>query len=201
MRPKFFGDSFDIVKQSLIRWLGRCGPWSAHPMFTEPVSSAEAKVFAQLLGVPLLSREVLAVDTDRTAYFACARSCESHLFLDPDTGLRLEKVNDGKEPAYLLGEELVAIADSRPEWLTLVFDQSVARGKEREQLKHKLATFARRGLHGFAYVSHACFLLVGRDRDALVTAVKAVQQQSGLPASRFVEGRIAEQGVAADRRE
>lgn len=186
MRLKFLGDSFDIVKQSLLRWLGSCGPWSAHPMFTERFSSAEAEVLSRLLGVPLLLQNVLTPDTDRDAYFASARECASHLFLDPDTGLSLRTVPADRRPAYLLREELVAIADLRPERLTLVFDQSLARGNEREQMEGKLAALADDGLHGFAYVSHACFLLVGRDGDAVTKALEAVQHQSRLPESRFL---------------
>lgn len=186
MRLPFLGDSFDIVKQSLLRWLGTCGPWSAHPMFTEPFPSADAEVLSRLLGVPLLSREVLTPDTDRDAYFAPARDCSSHLFLDPDTGLSLRTVPAAKRPTYLLRAELVDIAGSRPERLTLVFDKSVARGKEREQMEGKIAALADDGLHGFAYVSHACFLLVGRNGDAVVKALKAIQHQSRLPESRFL---------------
>jgi len=42
MRMRYFGDSYDIVKQSLLRWLQSFGPWSVLPMFTEPVSDEEA---------------------------------------------------------------------------------------------------------------------------------------------------------------
>ena len=82
---------------------------------------------------------VLDPDTDRDGYLAPARTCASHVFLDPDTGVTLKKIKAPEAPKYLLGDELVAIVQARPEWLTLVFDQSVARGKERAQLEEKLA--------------------------------------------------------------
>lgn len=198
MRLDKFGDTYDVVKQSLLRWLGNLGPWAAHPMFTEAVSGPEAKAFAGLLGVPLLSSEVLGANTDRIAYFTPARACASHLFLDPDTGLTLKKMEVSRIPAYLLGEELVSIVQARPEWLTLVFDQSVARGRERQQLEEKLAALAAHHVHGWAYMSHACFLLLGCDGPTVKRAVQVVQAQSRLPASRFVYGGAVEQGDEAD---
>ena len=50
MRMRYFGDSYDIVKQSLLRWLRTLGDWSAHPMFTEAVSDADVAAFETLLG-------------------------------------------------------------------------------------------------------------------------------------------------------
>ena len=32
MNPRFLGDSYDIVKQSLLRWLAFDGVWATHPM-------------------------------------------------------------------------------------------------------------------------------------------------------------------------
>jgi hypothetical protein len=123
MRLKYFGDSYDIVKQSFLRWLSPLGPWSAHPMFTEAVSDADAAVFSALIGVPLVTTGVLKAGVDRTAYFADAEVCEHHLFLDPDTGIQLNATRNGKAPAYVFGSELVRLAQRRPERLTLVFDQ------------------------------------------------------------------------------
>ena len=43
-------------------------------MFTEDVTPEEVTAFPRLLGVPLLSSEVLEAATNREAYFASARS-------------------------------------------------------------------------------------------------------------------------------
>lgn len=187
MHLKYLGDSFDIVKQSFLRWLSPWGRWCAHPMLTEPLSSSNAKVLSGLLGVRLISRQVLDADTDRNAYFTGARECASHLFLDPDTGVSLKHVARSKAPKYLLREELAAIVEARPRALTLVFDQSVARGREREQLAKKTAALKAHGLFSTAYVSHACFLFVASDRRLLDKAVRSLQRASHLPSSRFVE--------------
>jgi hypothetical protein len=160
-------------------------------MFTEPVPGEQVDAFARLLGVPILSQEMLRPETNRFAYFAAARACKTHLFLDPDTGLRFNRLGGKKAPSYLFGQELALIAGSRPSLLTLVFDQSLRRGNKPEHLEGKLRTLAAEGLHGAAYVSHACFLLVSRDADLVRKAVLAVLQQSGLPSSRFAEGGVA----------
>jgi hypothetical protein len=191
MRLKYFGDSYDIVKHSLLRWLAPCGPWAAHPMFTESVSADAAAAFSRLLGVRLISDQVLTPQTDRDAYFAAARGCRDHLFLDPNTGVRPEVTGGADAPSYLFGRELVSIACARPDALTLVFDQCLPRGGERQRLEEKLSGFASQGLHGVAYVSHACFLLVARDRGLLEEAFGVLRRESGLPSSRFIEPKAA----------
>src|SRR6266446_819700 len=185
MHVRFLGDSFDVVKQSLLRWLAHCGPWSAHPMFTEEVTIAEAETLSSLLGVSLISCEVLSTHSDRATYFAAARACSTHLFLDPDTGLFLGRLGHRREPAYLYADELAAIA-ARPKALTLVFDQSVPRGGERASLERKLSILAAEGLPGIGYVSHACFILVGREKGLVEDALRVLLRQSHLPKERFV---------------
>ncbi len=97
VRMRYFGDSYDIVKQSLIRWLADFGQWSAHPMFTEAVTAADVAAFESLLNVKVVSTDVLTLDTDRSAYLACGSAC-GHLFLDPDTGLRMPSTRGVRPP-------------------------------------------------------------------------------------------------------
>lgn len=186
MRPRYLGDSYDIVKQSLLRWLGSIGAWKAHPMFTEPVTPEEATAFSRLLGIPLLTADVLHAETDRQTYFAAARACRDHLFIDPDTGLRLKPTTGRNHSAYLFGPEVVAIVSERPERMTLVFDQSLARGGEREDLAEKMAFLEERGISSFAYVSHACFIVIAASRELLRNAWGVMLRESCLPEDRFV---------------
>src|SRR5438552_3690504 len=127
MRMRYFGDSYDIVKQSLLRWLRSFGEWSVHPMFTEPIKPSDVAALEALLGAKVASTEVLTLDTDRVAYFSCASSC-GHLFLDPDTGLRMLSTRGVRAPEYLFASELVRLSEQRSGSLTVVFDQSVGRG-------------------------------------------------------------------------
>src|SRR5436309_2796668 len=147
MRMRFFGDSYDIVKQSLLSWLRSFGEWSAHPMFTETVSAADVAAFESLLSVKVVSTEVLTLTTDRSAYFACTSSC-GHLFLDPDTGLRMLSTRGVRAPEYLFASELLRMSEQRPGSLTLVFDQGVGRGSAHLYLESKLRELRRYGILG-----------------------------------------------------
>lgn len=184
MNPKYLGDSYDIVKHSLLRWLQALGPWAVHPMFTEQVAEPDAAAFSRLIGAPLLSTTILS--SDRGTFVDTARACEGHLFLDPDTGLSLKTIGGRKASNYVFGSELIDIATSRPRSLTLVFDQCIARGQVREGLKGKLKYLRNRSVHGLAYESHACFVLVSCDA-ALLSKARCVLQEDGhLPSARLL---------------
>ena len=185
MKLKFFGDSYDIVKKSLISWLGEFGSWSAHPMFTEPTTLAQAALFARFLGTQLISTETLTPSTDRAAYFMPCWSA-GNLFLDPDTGVRLKVRRGLKSVNYVFGSELVALSQVRPSLLTLVFDQSFSRGSQMPHIQEKLEFFALHGVYGFAYTSHAPFLVLSSDSELAVRAHGRLLEVSGLPASRLV---------------
>ena len=185
MNVRFLGDSYDIVKQSLLRWLSPLGPWTVHPMFTCDESAAHADEFSRLVGAPLLSRQVLTPTTDRSEYFSSARVEASHLFLDPDTGLRATVTRGAKGPSYLFLDELKSIAGRRAGALTLVFDQSIPRGSEARALEAKLAACKAEGLHALAYTSHACFLLVATEAATAARAYDTLRNESRLPETRF----------------
>jgi hypothetical protein len=185
MKLRFFGDSYDIVKKSMFGWLAEFGSWAAHPMFTELVTSDKTASFSRFLGVRLVSTEPLTPATDRVKYFS---SCEAlgNLFLDPDTGVRLSPCRGLKSVNYVFAPELVALSRARPKALTLVFDQSFSRGSQARHIQEKLAFFESRGVHGFAYSSHAPFLLLSADLELAGRARERLIQVSGLPASRLV---------------
>lgn len=187
MKLDKFGDSYDVVKQGLLRWLSPCGAWLAHPMFTEPVNSLDSSAFSRFLGVPLLSTEVLDRESDRDAYFFTAASCADHLFLDPDTGLKVPAASRADAPAFVNGTELVALARGRPDKLTLVFDQSIDRRyPPRRQIEAKLSWLAERDVYGVTYESHACFVLVSATEAVLERALETLTTESRLPSARFV---------------
>jgi hypothetical protein len=185
MHMKYFGDSYDLVKLSFIGWLRRFGDWSVHPMLTEKATPEEIRAFERFLGTPLISTEILTTATDREKYLSSAYHA-GNLFLDPDTGLRMKSTNGVRAPEYLFSSELVRIVASRPKALTLVFDQSLPRGGEPAALLEKLKLLLAEGIHSFAYVSHACFVVAGHDRTLVEKARAHVQSESKLPASRFL---------------
>ena len=185
MDLKHFGDSHDVVKKSLLQWLSRFGPWAAHPMFTHEVSEAEAMAFARFLGIPLVSTDVLRQESERGAYLAACGGYPS-IFLDPDTGVRIHRREPGRSTEFVFDDELLAIAKARPSGLVLVFDQSVARGSERQDMQAKLDHFATKGLSGFSYVAQACFVILGSSRELVQNAHRELVLTSGLPADRMI---------------
>lgn len=191
MHIHYFGDSYDIVKQALLCWLRSFGEWSVHPMFTEPANEADVRAFGLMLNAKVISSEVFTTRSNRVAYLACAAGCD-HLFLDPDTGLRLQPTRGAGAPKYLFAGELVELAKKRPKSLTVVFDQSVARGSEKAHLSRKLQVLEQQGLFGFAYVSHACFLVVGQDQPLIKEALAQVIEKSRLPPIRFLSSFVSD---------
>ncbi|GIW53111.1 MAG: hypothetical protein KatS3mg082_2941 [Nitrospiraceae bacterium] len=185
MKRDFLGDSYDIVKHCLLSWLRPLGRWAVHPMFTEPVSPADADAYSKLLGAPLISVDQLHPDTDRSVYFAPARQCQDHLLLDPDTGISEKERRGSRAPAYLFMSDLKSIAASRRSAITMVFDQSLARGKEASELARKLKLLHDRDLSAIAYQSHASFVLVSRDRGVVKEAFDLLVRR-GLPEKRLL---------------
>ncbi len=183
---RYFGDSYDIEKLSLMGWLQDFGDWSVHPMLTEEASSEEVKSFERFLDTPVISSEVLTTSTNRESYFRCAARC-GNLFLDPDTGLKLRKTNGKNAPKYLFRSELIQLISLRSKQsLTLVFDQSLQRGNERRAVEHKLKDLRTHKIYCFAYISHACFIVGGRDEERVNSALIHVIAESRLPESRFL---------------
>jgi hypothetical protein len=127
---------------------------------------------------------VLCRQTDREKYFSTCRSARN-LFLDPDTGIRLE--SRGKKPEkYVFASELVEWCRLRSSTLTLIFDQSYSRSVLKENLmKNKLQFFAGQNISGFAYDSHATFLILGADAELVQSARKVLLERSGLPEGRL----------------
>jgi hypothetical protein len=155
-------------------------------MFTEEVTSAKAQEFSRLIGTQLVSSQTLTPTIDRAEYFSAFRG-EGNLFLDPDTGVSLRRLSGAKSVHFVFGEELVEWSRERPEALTLVFDQSYSRNVKKEvAIQEKLKYFAKVGISGIIYDSHATFLLLGANEELVARARKCLLEVSGLPEGRLV---------------
>lgn len=189
MHPSKFGDTYDIVKQSLLTWLAPCGTWAVDPMFAQPVSTPFVENFSRFLGVPLVTtKQVPSRQAERMHYFEAAIAWRStdHLFLDPDTGIAMSGGGAGRE--RLKVDELVRIAEGRSGSLVLVFDMSFARNRDREeQAKKKLSCLREHGVHALAYCSHANFVIASSDARVLENAMRTLKEASRLPDSRFIK--------------
>lgn len=74
---------------------------------------------------------------------------------------------------------------ARRDKLTAVFDQSFARGRKADdQLTDKLLDFEQRGIHSFAYRSHAHFLFLSKDQSVAAKS-RSLLIEAGLPDDRF----------------
>ena len=221
MHPDKFGDSYDIVKRSILGWLRPCGTWAVHPMFAEDFDQSFAAKYSAFLGVPLVKPKPpypvrkkgakrAAYLEERGVYFKDVGQWvkRDHLFLDPDTGLRLPPcgttrqwpgkylMTDESRPnkfvpeKYLTADELRDIAQKRPDKLVLVFDQSIEYGTDdmrRRETEKKLACLQNYGLSGRTYFSHANFVLVSACKKVLNDAHRILLRKSKLPEERIVE--------------
>lgn len=184
MRMQFFGDSYDVVKRFLIRTVAPDAKWVAFPMFTHEVAAAHISAFEAFLGVSVASPHTMTSSTDRAAHLSVLAD-HRHIFLDPDTGIKLKPSNGAEAVKYVFGPELVALCEQSPDRLLLVFDQSVPRGAERKAIAEKLGYFRDKGLCGFAYFSHACFLVLSRSEPVCEAARKRLLA-THLPQNRLV---------------
>ena len=183
MRMQYFGDSYDVVKRFLLSTLAPGASWAAFPMFTHAVTTAEVQAFEKFLGVKVVSHEAMDNDTNRGKIFT-ALSEHRHVFLDPDTGIKL-KPSRGKDAAkYVFASEIEELCRAEPERLLLVFDQSVGRGSEIAHVSARIAHFADRGLSAFAYLSHACFVVLSSNAEPSQQARERLLS-SGLPVGRL----------------
>jgi hypothetical protein len=183
---QFFGDSYDVVKRYLLRSLAPSVTWDAFPMFTHEVSLLELAAFEEFLGVRIASPDMLTPGVDRTQHFRVMPH-HRYVFLDPDTGIRLKPCGGQISTRYVFGTELVDLCIDDPQRLVLVFDQSVARGRERQSVDGKLAYFHERGVSSFAYLSHACFVVLSANELALDAASDHLRE-TGLPSTRILWG-------------
>jgi hypothetical protein len=165
--------------------MSQFGPWAAHPMFTHEVTREKAAAFSGFLGVPLVSTRVLRQESDRRDCLAACGDCPS-IFLDPDTGVRLHRGERKRSTEFVFADELLKIAKARSHGMVLVFDQRVARGNERRQVQARLNHFTGQGLTGFAYISHASFLVFGQSSDLVHDARSQLVAASGLPEATIV---------------
>ena len=191
MHPDKFGDSYDIVKRSLLQWLSPCGTWAVHPMFSDPAPVGFAEEFSAFLGVPLVTTEPVPSRWERASYFegAAEWSSTDHLFLDPDTGLAMQGSKSGRE--HIETGELVNIVHERHGKLVLVFDQAFSYNSDRlQKTREKLAWLKERGVYSLVYYSHANFVLASSDKEVLRKARFTLESESRLPRERLVSYRV-----------
>jgi len=165
MNPKWFGDSFDIVKRFFIEQLNAAGfHVLVDPMLTGEWNGVETDFYRFLKASPLTEKSIK----------------KSVLFLDPDTGVGRKKTKQHitiKEIAdHLQFHEVV-----------FSFDQSFSRvGSTTQKIQEKLKLLKKTGNYGFYYDSHARFLFAAKSSETLYEVEQQILS-SGLPSKRIVK--------------
>ena len=167
MNPKYFGDSYDIVKRFFIGILRNSGyRVYVDPMFTGDWEGLEEQ-FHDFLGTTANSQ--YKQSSEKTA-----------LFIDPDTGIGRVSTSQHTTIKIIVNEL------ARHE-LVFSFDQSFSRSKDSGiEMREKLNLLISNGASGFYYNSHARFLFASK-RSAVIQSLRTNIQRSGLPDQRFIE--------------
>lgn len=164
MNPKWFGDSYDIVKRFFAQVIRHHGyEVYIDPMLTGAWNGSEDNLYNFFKMLPLDEYH----------------GGESALFLDPDTGV-------GKNPSPQ-HTTIPAIAALLPEHeLVFAFDQSFSRtGRASDKMREKLALLAEHGGTGFYFDSHARFLFASQNSER-INKLRQAFLDTGLPETRFV---------------
>jgi hypothetical protein len=163
MNPKWFGDSFDIVKRFFIEQLCSMDYHvSINPMLTGDWSGLESD-FYRLLKVPPINADFKK---------------KSALFLDPDTGIGKRKTKK-----HITVEILVSHLKNYD--MVFSFDQSFSFSSGvKELMTEKLNLVRETGNHAFYYDSHARFLFAAKSI-ALLDEIEKTFLSTGLPKNRF----------------
>ena len=189
MHPKFFGESHDIAKRRIMRWLAPHERWAAHPMWFEqrpgsPRDRAFLKEYATALDVDIVKDE----SRDREAFLAAAKACCRHLLLDPDTGMSLSTSRRNSRKHVRVDQFIQIVkSPSRPDKLTLIYDQSYLRNGVDiwEQTRAKLRCLDDAEVYAVAYMAHegsrVRFIWASTDREAIAGATRRIRSKPGFP--------------------
>ena len=195
MNPKHFGDSHDMAKRMIMRWLYPDGPWVAHPMWfnqrPEPLGDCDfLKRYATALNVKIVPNE----SGNRDEFLAVAGACTDHLLLDPDTGMW-----DGTTSReHVTVDEFVRIVTSpgRENRLALIFDQSYLRRRHAgdiwEQTTAKIDRMRQDNrVHAAAHIAHkglwVRFIWASTNCELITNVTHRLQEQTGFPGWRLVD--------------
>lgn len=166
MNPKWFGDSYDIVKKFFVDTLKDIGyEVYIDPRFTGDWNGKEQH-FINFIGAKL--NNDFEISTRKSA-----------LLVDPDTGI--------KERASSKHVNFNTIMQNLKKYeIVFLFDQSFSRSKSsEEQMQKKLSTLKKLDENGFYYDSHTKFLFASKNLNA-INAIRERLLQIGMPSTRLI---------------
>ena len=193
MHPRFFGESRDIAKRHIMRWLAPNACWAAHPMWfgqrpEPPCDRAFLDQYAAALDVDIVEGE----SPNENEFLRSADTCREHLLLDPDTGLG--DTNRSHHMTHVRFDQFIWIVESLScqDKLTLVYDQGYSRSIDMwEPTRTKLSRLRESGVHSAAYMAEpkwkVCFIWASTNCEAITEATRRMQTESGFLSSSFLD--------------
>ena len=194
MHPKFFGESRDITKRQLMRWLAPDERWAAHPMWFHrerpqpPEDGGFLNDYAAALDVDIVNGEC----RDPNTLLGAAATCKQHILLDPDTGLGDAQIREHVK--HVTFDQFIRIVEhqSRQDKLTLIYDQALDRFNfSVHDVMVKLRRLRESQLHAVAYVLErqltTCFIWASTNAEVVADATHRMQAESRFPYRRFVD--------------
>jgi hypothetical protein len=166
MNPKWFGDSYDIVKRFFVAVLKESG----YSVFVDPLFSGH---FSEIQGkfLDFIGAELKPDIPSRTM--------RSAILLDPDTGIGSKRTKK-----HITIKDFAKLTDLYS--VVLSFDHSFGfNADHKKQMLFKLKELSKLGAVGFYYNSHAKFLFGSRSTEE-IESVKECLKETGLPSSRIV---------------
>ena len=158
IRPSHFGDSQDMAKPRIMQSLAPGEIWAAHPMRYElSPNPPNDQNFLNDCAAALRVQVIAGESPIRNEFLAAARACDTHLLLDPDTGLRRVGLATLLQVSI---DELIEILNSphRKDRLTLIYDGSNSYNQARlqapQKLRELLAADADVNVHAVSYIAH-----------------------------------------------
>src|SRR5438105_531648 len=149
MNPEHISDSYDFVKRTLLSVRPAQKRFLAVPMFTDEPTADEEDAYRTILDVELIReslRPAPAGDRDKWIMEIGGEIKRGpyHLFLDPDTGIRLHRhmPNGPRQRKYIGTDEIATLLQRNQNCLLLCFDQSLDRRMVNESRTDKLNCLA-----------------------------------------------------------
>ena len=197
MHPRHFGESHDMAKRDIMQWLAPGPHWAAHPMwFNDRPGPFPDWPFLEQYAAALHVRIVDHEQQDTPRRLEAAARCNTHLLIDPDTGLSGPR--DARRSNKLIAmQQFIDIVNShdRRGQITLIYDQSYYRTPGGidiwQQTTEKLQTLRDSSIHAVAYMAHTGtmlrFIWASTHGQTITDATRTMQLQSRYPYCRFVD--------------
>ena len=197
MHPRHFGESHDMAKRDIMQWLAPGPHWAAHPMwFNDRRGTFPDWPFLEQYAAALDVRILEDEQQDTPNRFQSAQGRDTHLLLDPDTGLSGSRAARNSRKLVSI-QQFVDIVNSldRHGMITLIYDQSYTGTRGGidiwQQTSEKLQSLHRAHIHAVAYMAHVGmrvrFIWASTCRRTINDATNQMQEQSHYPFCRFLD--------------